>query len=162
MNSVLVICYSQSGEVAQVARLFAQELAISQIEVTVEEPGWRLKQYTDRLLRFRLTRVGRLQQRACRRNAIALSAVSHQRRGDTMGADNEFRICLKSQSIRPFAVKDRLGLDGIALILGTCQPTEGLRVCSSQVTVAIHEGETCSMDWRVASDRLAVERDRTR
>ena len=43
MNSVLVICYSQSGEVAQVARLFAQELAISQIEVTVEEPGWRLK-----------------------------------------------------------------------------------------------------------------------
>ena len=71
-----------------------------------------------------------------------------------MGADNEFRICLKSQSIRPFAVKDRLGLDGIALILGTCQPTEGLRVCSSQVTVAIHEGETCSMDWRVASDRL--------
>ena len=66
-----------------------------------------------------------------------------------MGADNQF-----SQSIRPFTVKDRLGLGGIALVRGTCQPTEGLHVCSSQVTVAIHEGETFSMDWRSDSDRL--------
>ena len=34
-------------------------------------------------------------------------------------------------------------------------PIEGLRVGSSQVTVAIHEGETFRMDWRAAdSDRL--------
>jgi AraC family transcriptional regulator len=72
-----------------------------------------------------------------------------------MGAANEFRIEFKSQSpIRPFTVKDRLGLGGIALVRGSCQPTEGLRVCSSQVTVAIHEGKTFRMDWRAASDRL--------
>jgi AraC family transcriptional regulator len=72
-----------------------------------------------------------------------------------MGGANEFRIEFKSQSpIRPFTVKDRLGLGGIALVHGSCQPTEGLRVCSSRVTVAIHEGETFRMDWRAASDRL--------
>ena len=37
MNRVLVIYYSQSGEVARVARLFADQLASSQVEVTFEE-----------------------------------------------------------------------------------------------------------------------------
>src|SRR6516165_8177941 len=67
----------------------------------------------------------------------------------------EIRIDSKSQSpIRPFSVKDRLELGGVALVRGSCQPSEGLRVYSSRVTVAIHEGETFRMDWRAASDRL--------
>ena len=66
------------------------------------------------------------------------------------------RIDSKAQSpIRPFIVKDRLELGGVALIRGSCQPSEGLRVCSSRVTVALHEGETFAMDWRAADkDRL--------
>lgn len=69
---------------------------------------------------------------------------------------NEFRIDFKSQSpILPLIVKDRLGLGSIALVRGSCQPTDGLRVCSSRVTVAIHEGERFRMDWRAAdNDRL--------
>jgi AraC family transcriptional regulator len=67
----------------------------------------------------------------------------------------EFRFDSKSQSpIRPFTVKDRLELGGVALVRGSCRPSEGLRVCSSRVTVAIHEGETFRMDWCAASDRL--------
>jgi hypothetical protein len=59
------------------------------------------------------------------------------------------RIDSKSQSpIRPFIVKDRLELGGVALVRGSCQPSEGLRVCSPRVTVAIHEGKTFAMDWR--------------
>ena len=80
-----------------------------------------------------------------------------------MEAVNEFKIDFKSQSpIRPFTVKDRLELGGVALVRGSCQPSEGLRVCSSRVTVALHEGETFRMDWRAASDRLrsnAIIRD---
>jgi AraC family transcriptional regulator len=72
-----------------------------------------------------------------------------------MGEETEIRIDSKSQSpIRPFTVKDRLELGGVALVRGSCQPSEGLRVCSSRVTVALHEGETFRMDWRAASDRL--------
>jgi AraC family transcriptional regulator len=67
----------------------------------------------------------------------------------------EFRIDSKSQSpIRPFTVKDRLDLGGVALVRGSCQPIEGLRVFSSRVTVALHQGETFRMDWRAASDRV--------
>jgi AraC family transcriptional regulator len=72
-----------------------------------------------------------------------------------MGAVNKLSIYSKSQSpIRPFMVKERLEQGGVALVRGSCQPSEGLRVCSSWVTVAIHEGETFRMDWRGASDRL--------
>jgi len=72
-----------------------------------------------------------------------------------MGAVNKLSIYSKSQSpIRPVIVKERLEVGGIALVRGSCQPSEGLRVCSSCVTVAIHEGETFRMDWRAASDRL--------
>src|SRR5262245_6835226 len=72
---------------------------------------------------------------------------------DTMG--EVLRIDSKSQlSIRPFTVKDRLELGDVALVCGSCQPSDGLRVCSSRVTVAIHEGDTFRMDWRAASDRL--------
>jgi AraC family transcriptional regulator len=73
-----------------------------------------------------------------------------------MRAVNEFSSQLESRSpIRPFIVKDRLELGGVALVRGSCQPSEGLRVCSSRVTVAIHEGETFAMDWRAAdNDRL--------
>jgi AraC family transcriptional regulator len=67
---------------------------------------------------------------------------------------DESRIVRSQSPIRPLVVEDRLGLGGIALVRGSCQPTEGLRVCSSQVTVAIHEGEPFRMDWRAASDRL--------
>ena len=66
-----------------------------------------------------------------------------------------FSIDANAQSpIRPFTVEDRLDLGGVALVRGSCQPSEGLRVCSSRVTVAIHGGETFRMDWRAASDRL--------
>ena len=67
----------------------------------------------------------------------------------------EFRIDSKSKSpIRPFTVKDRLDMGGVALVRGSCQPIEGLRVFSSRVTVALHQGETFRMDWRAASDRV--------
>jgi AraC family transcriptional regulator len=68
----------------------------------------------------------------------------------------QFRIDFKSQPpIRPLTVENRLGLDGIAFVRGSCQPTQGLRVCSSRVTVAIHEGNRFRIDWRAAdSDRL--------
>lgn len=72
-----------------------------------------------------------------------------------MGAVNKLRICSKSKPpIHPVTVKDRLEQGGIALVRGSCQPSEGLHVCSTRVTVAIHEGETFRMDWRAASDRL--------
>lgn len=72
-----------------------------------------------------------------------------------MGAVNKLSSYSKSQSpIRPLIVKERLELGGVALVRGCCQPSEGLHVCSSWVTVAIHGGETFRMDWRAASDRL--------
>jgi AraC family transcriptional regulator len=79
-----------------------------------------------------------------------------------MGAVNppndqgEFTIDFRSTPpIRTLAFKERLGLGGIALLRGSSEPIEGLRVRSSQVTVAIHESETFRMDWRSAdSDRL--------
>jgi AraC family transcriptional regulator len=65
------------------------------------------------------------------------------------------RIDSKSQSsIGPLTVNDRLELSGVALVRGSCQPSEGLRVCSPLVTVAIHEGEAFRLDWRAASDCL--------
>jgi AraC family transcriptional regulator len=72
---------------------------------------------------------------------------------ETVG--EEVRIDSKPQSpIRPFTIKDRLELGGVALVCGGCQPSDGLRVCSSRVTAAIHEGDTVKMEWRAASDRL--------
>ena len=79
-----------------------------------------------------------------------------------MGAINppndqgEFTIDFRSTTpIRTLTFKDRLGLGGIAFVRGSSHPIEGLRVRSSQVTVAIHESETFRMDWRSAdSDRL--------
>ena len=70
--------------------------------------------------------------------------------------DQEFTIDFRSTPpIRALAFKDRLGLGSIALVRGISRPIEGLRVSASQVTVAIHEGETFRMDWRAPdSDRL--------
>jgi hypothetical protein len=67
-----------------------------------------------------------------------------------------FAIDFRStRPMRTFAFQDRLGSGGIVLVRGTSQPIEGLRVRCSQVTVAIHEGDTFRMDWRAAdSDRL--------
>jgi AraC family transcriptional regulator len=69
---------------------------------------------------------------------------------------NEFTIDFRSTPpIRALTFTERLGSVGIALVRGRCQPLEGLNVRSSQVTVAIHEGETFRMEWRGAdSDRL--------
>ena len=68
----------------------------------------------------------------------------------------EFTIDFRStKPIRTLPFKDRLGLGGTAFVRGSSFPIEGLRVRSSQVTVAIHESETFRMDWRSAdSDRL--------
>ena len=68
----------------------------------------------------------------------------------------DFTIDFRSTPpIRTLAFKERLGLGGIAFVRGSSHPIEGLRVRSSQVTVAIHESETFRMDWRSAdSDRL--------
>ena len=68
----------------------------------------------------------------------------------------EFTIDFRSTPpIRALVFKDRLALGGIVLVRGSSRPIEGLRVRSSQVTVAIHEGETFRMDWRAPdSDRL--------
>src|SRR4029077_18294954 len=65
---------------------------------------------------------------------------------------------------RPRRVHDRLqiaeadpgsGIGGIVFVRGSPHPIEGLRVRSSQVTVAVPESETFRMDWRSAdSDRL--------
>jgi AraC family transcriptional regulator len=74
---------------------------------------------------------------------------------EIIGAVNGLRIQLKSQRpIRPFTVEDRLESGPVTLIRGSCQPTEGLRVCSSKVTVAVHDGKTFKMDWCAANDRL--------
>jgi AraC family transcriptional regulator len=69
---------------------------------------------------------------------------------------DEFTIDFRSTPpIRALVFKDRLALGGIALVRGSSRPIEGLRVRSSQVTVAIHEGKMFRMDWRAPdSDRL--------
>ena len=82
--------------------------------------------------------------------------------GATMGSvkppkgQEEFTIDFRSTPpIRGLIFKDRLALGGIVLVRGSSRPIDGLRVGSSQVTVAIHEGETFRMDWRAPdSDRL--------
>ena len=82
--------------------------------------------------------------------------------GATMGSvkapkgQDEFTIDFRSTPpIRALVFKDRLALGGIALVRGNCRPIEGLRIGSSQVTVAIHEGKMFRMDWRAPdSDRL--------
>ena len=68
----------------------------------------------------------------------------------------DFTIDFRSTApIRTLSFKNRLGLGGITLVRGSSHPIEGLRVRSSQVTVAIHESETFRMDWRAAdSDQL--------
>ena len=68
----------------------------------------------------------------------------------------EFTIDFRwTPPIRALVFKDRLALGGIVLVRGSSRPIEGLRVNSSQVTVAIHEGETFRMDRRAPdSDRL--------
>ena len=51
----------------------------------------------------------------------------------------EFTIDFRSTPpIRALVFKDRLALGGIVLVRGSSRPIEGLRVNSSQVTVAIH------------------------
>jgi hypothetical protein len=55
-------------------------------------------------------------------------------------SQDEFTIDFRSTPpIRILAFKDRLGLGGITFVRGSSHPIEGLRVRSSQVTVAIHE-----------------------
>ena len=73
----------------------------------------------------------------------------------TSGED-AFSIDFKSTSTsRTIVFREQLEFGAIAFVRGTSQPIEGFRVCSPQVTVAIHESETYRMDWRSAhSDRL--------
>src|SRR5262245_51890017 len=83
-------------------------------------------------------------------------------KGATMGSvrppkgQDEFTFDFRSTPpIRAVEFKDRLAMGGVALVRGISHPIEGLRVCSPQVTVAIHESGTFHMDWRSAdSDRL--------
>jgi len=93
-------------------------------------------------------------------DALQRNAVPGE--GATMGSvkapkgQDEFTIDFRSTPpIRALVFKDRLALGGIALVRGSCRPIEGLRISSSQVTVAIHEGKMFRMDWRAPdSDRL--------
>ena len=69
------------------------------------------------------------------------------------------------RSTRPIgrvAFHDRVGSGGVVFVGGKSDPIEGLLVRSSQVTVAIHEGEPVRMDWRPSDSDLLHSKEITR
>src|SRR6478672_6103352 len=115
------------------------------------------------MLLIRVKVMRRLNKQTCSADALQRNAVPGlPGEGATMGSvkapkgQDEFTIDFRSTPpIRALVFKDRLALGGIALVRGSSRPIEGLRVRSSQVTVAIHEGKMLPDSDRLRSSEIA-------
>jgi AraC family transcriptional regulator len=78
--------------------------------------------------------------------------------GSVKRPDGQDDTTVDFASVRPrhsLAFEYRFGFGGVTLVQGSFQASEGTRVRSSQVLVALHESEPFRLEWRGAdSDRL--------